>query len=147
VAATETAARLLGVQVRVVEVRTPNELSGAFSIMKQHRIQALLVATNRTFAAERVRLAALTAQAGLPVMYDTREYVEAGGLAAYGPSYPDLFRRAAAFVDKILKGQKPADLAVEQPTKFELVLNRKTANALGLALPPPLLVRADYVIE
>jgi putative ABC transport system substrate-binding protein len=147
VAATETAARLLGVQVRVVQVRTPDELNGAFSMMKQQRIQALLVATNRLFSAARVRLAEQAAQAGLPAMYDVREYVEAGGLAAYGPSYPDLFRRAAAYVDKILKGQRPADLAVEQPTKFELILNRKAANALGLALSPPLIVRADHVIE
>jgi putative ABC transport system substrate-binding protein len=147
VQATEVAARALGVDVRVVEVRAPAELNGAFSTIKQHQIHALLVATNRLFAAERVRLAELAARARMPAMYDTREYVEAGGLAAYGPSYPALFRRAAGYVDRILKGQKPADLAVEQPTTFEFILNRKTANALGLGLSPALLVRVDQVIE
>jgi ABC-type uncharacterized transport system substrate-binding protein len=147
VQATEAAARVLGVQLRVVEVRTTDELNGAFSTVKQQRIQALLVSSNRLFAAVRVRLAELAAQARMPAMYDVREYVEAGGLVAYGPSHPDLFRRAAGYVDRILKGRKPADLAVEQPTTFELILNRKAANALGLALPPSLLVRVDHVIE
>lgn len=107
----------------------------------------LLVPSNRQFSALRVRLVELAAQARMPAMYDVREYVEAGGLAAYGPFVPDLFSRAAGYVDKILKGRKPADLAVEQPTKFELILNRKTATALGLAFPPSLLLRADHVIE
>jgi ABC-type uncharacterized transport system substrate-binding protein len=147
VQATEAAARVLGVHVRVIEVRTANEVNGAFSKIKQERIQAALVSSDRLFSAARVRLAEMAAQARMPVVYDIREYVEAGGLAAYGPSHADLFRRAAGYVDRILKGRKPADLAVEQPTKFELVLNRKTANALGLALPPSLLVRADHVIE
>jgi putative ABC transport system substrate-binding protein len=147
VQATEAAGRVLGVHVRVVEVRAADELNNAFSTMKQYRTEAFLVDSNRMFAAVRIRLAELAAQARMPVMYDVREYVEAGGLAAYGPSYADLFRRAAGYVDRILKGQKPADLAVEQPTKFELILNRKTANALGLALSPSLLMRADQVIE
>ncbi len=147
VQATDAAARVLGVHVRVIEMRTTSELNGAFAKMKQERIQAALVASERVFAAVRVRMAELAAQARMPVVYDIREYVEAGGLAAYGPSHPDLFRRAAGYVDRVLKGRKPADLAVEQPTKFELILNRKTANTLGLALPPSLLVRADHVIE
>ena len=147
VQSTEEAARVLGVQLRVVEVRASEELNGAFSTLKQHRIEALLVASNRLFAGVRVRLAELAAQARMPVMHDVREYVEAGGLAAYGPSHPDLFRRAAGYVDRILKGQKPADLAVEQPTKFEFILNRKTASALGLALSPSLLAQVDQVIE
>src|SRR6266446_3471331 len=147
VQATDAAARVLGVHVRVIEMRTTSELNGAFAKMKQERIQAALVASERVFSAVRVRMAELAAQARMPVVYDIREYVEAGGLAAYGPSHADLFRRAAGYVDRVLKGRKPADLAVEQPTKFELILNRKTANTLGLALPPSLLVRADHVIE
>jgi ABC-type uncharacterized transport system substrate-binding protein len=145
--ATEVAARALGLQLRVIEVRRADELSGAFSTMKQHRIQALLVNSDRLFSAVRVRLSELAKQARMPVMHDVSEYVEAGGLAAYGPSHPDLFRRAAGYVDRILKGQKPADLAVEQPTKFELVINMKTAKALGLTIPQTLLLRADQVIE
>jgi putative ABC transport system substrate-binding protein len=147
VQATEAAARVLGVQLRVVEVRTTDELNGAFSMMKRHQIQAALVSSNRLFSSVRVRLVELVAQARMPAVYDVREYVEAGGLAAYGPVVPNLFRGAAGYVDSILKGRKPADLAVEQPTRFELILNRKTATALGLAFPPSLLVRADHVIE
>lgn len=147
VQATNAAARVLGVHVRVIEMRTTSELNGAFARMKQERIQAALVSSDRVFHAVRVRLAELAALARMPVVYDRREFVEAGGLAAYGPSLADLFRRAAGYVDRILKGRKPADLAVEQPTTFELILNRKTANTLGLALPPSLLVRADHVIE
>jgi ABC-type uncharacterized transport system substrate-binding protein len=147
VQATDAAARALRVRVRVIEMRTTIELNGAFAKMKQERIQAALVASDRVFSAVRVRMAELAAQARMPVVYDIREYVEAGGLAAYGPSHADLFGRAAGYVDRVLKGRKPTDLAVEQPTKFELILNRITANTLGLALPPSLLVRADQVIE
>jgi putative ABC transport system substrate-binding protein len=99
------------------------------------------------FSFERRRLAELAAKNRLPTMFSFRDYVDAGGLMAYGPSIVDLFRRAAAYVDKILKGAKPADLPVEQPTKFELVINLKTAKALGLTIPPSLLGRADEVIQ
>jgi ABC-type uncharacterized transport system substrate-binding protein len=138
---------VIGVQLRVVDVRTTDELTGAFSMMKRDRIQAALVASNRLFSSVRVRLVELAAQTRMPVVYDVREYVEVGGLASYGPSPPDLFHRAAGYVDRILKGRKPADLAVEQPTKYELILNRKTAKALGLTIPPSLLARADQVIQ
>jgi len=144
---TEAAARTLGVQVRVVEARTQDELHGAFSMMKQHRIQAARVPSDALFNGVRLRLVELAAQARVPVLYDLRDFVDAGGLAAYGPSYADLFSRAAEYVDKVLKGQKPADLPIEQPTRFELVLNRKAATALGLTIPPSLLVRADQIIE
>jgi putative ABC transport system substrate-binding protein len=147
VRATEAAARTLGVQMRVVQAQTREGLHGAFSMLKQQRIEALLVPTDPFFLAERGPLAELAAAARLVVMYDVREYVEAGGLAAYGPVFLELFRRAAGYVDRILKGQAPADLPVEQPTKFELVINLKTANALGLKIPQSLLLRADQVIE
>jgi len=147
VPATEAAARTLGVQVRVVEARTRDELHGAFSMMTQRRIQAVRVPTDALFNGVRHRLVELAAQARVPVLYDVRDFVDAGGLAAYGPSHADLVSRAAEYVDKVLKGQKPADLPIEQPTKFELVLNRKAANALGLTIPPSLLVRADQIIE
>jgi putative ABC transport system substrate-binding protein len=99
------------------------------------------------FVSQRRRLVGLAAKNGLPAVYTARESVEAGGLMAYGPSVPDLFRRAATYVDKVLKGAKPGDLPVEQPTKFELVINLKTAKALGLTIPPSVLQRADQVIE
>jgi putative ABC transport system substrate-binding protein len=147
VQATEAAARALGVQMRIMQAQTPDGLRDAFSLMRQQRVEALLVPTDPLFLNERHRLAELSISSRLPVMYDVREYVEAGGLAAYGPVFLDLFRRAAGYVDRLLKGHKAADLPVEQPTKFELVLNVKTAKALGLTIPPSLLARADQVIE
>jgi putative ABC transport system substrate-binding protein len=147
VRSTEEAARTVGVQVQIVEVRDRDELSSAFSRMKQQHLQALLVPSDPLFTSERVRLAELAAQARLPVLYDVREHVEAGGLAAYGPSFSDLFRRAAWYVDQILKGRKPSDLAVEQPRRFEFIVNLKTAKALGLTLSPTLLFQADEVLQ
>jgi putative tryptophan/tyrosine transport system substrate-binding protein len=141
------AARSLGVQLQLLEARGPNEFDGAFAAMATERVGALLVVADSIFILHRTRLADLAAKSRLPAMYGFREHVEAGGLMSYGPSLRDLHWRSAAYVDKILKGAKPADLPVEQPTKFELVINLKTAKALGLTMPPSLLGRADEVIR
>jgi putative ABC transport system substrate-binding protein len=141
------AARSLGVQLQLLEARGPSEFDGAFAAMAKERVGALLVVADPMLISHRTRLADIAARSRLPAAYGTRDSVEAGGLMSYGPSVPDLFRRSAAFVDKILKGASPADLPVEQPTTFELVINLKTAKALGLTIPPSLLQRADQVIE
>lgn len=141
------AARSLGVQLQLLEARGPNEFDGAFAAMAKERVGALLVVSDTIFNNHRERLADLAARSRLPAAYGVRESVEAGGLMSYGASFLDLYRRSAAYVDKILKGAKPADLPVEQPTKFELVINLRTARALGLTVPPALLARADEVIE
>jgi len=143
----EVAARALGVQLQVVEARRPAEFDRAFSDMTRARAGALTVLPTTMFVSERRRLVDLAIKNRLPAVFPYREFVEAGGLMAYGPNLADLFRRAATYVDKILKGAKPADLPVEQPTKFELIINLKTAKALGLTIPPSLLQRADQVIE
>ena len=143
----DVAARALGVRLQVVEVRGPADVDRAFSDMIRAGASALTVPSTPMFASERRRLADLAAKNRLPTVFSFRDYVDAGGLMSYGPDLPDLFRRAATYVDKLLKGGKPADLPVEQPTKFELVINLKTAKALGLTIPPPLLQRADQVIE
>jgi putative ABC transport system substrate-binding protein len=141
------AARSLAVQLQLLEVRGPNEFAGAFAAMAKERVGALLVVADAVFVFHRTRLVDLAARSRLPAAYGTRPTVEAGGLMSYGPSVRDLFRRSATFVDNILKGAKPGELPVEQPTKFELVINTKTAKALGLTIPPSLLQRADQVIE
>jgi putative tryptophan/tyrosine transport system substrate-binding protein len=141
------AARSLGVQLQLLEARGPTEFDGAFAAMATERVEALLVVSDAIFNSHRTRLADLAARSRLPAAYGVRESVEAGGLMSYGTSFLDLYRRSAAYVDKILKGAKPADLPVEQPTKFELVINLKTAKALGLTVPDTLLARADEVIE
>jgi len=142
------AAEALGVKLLSLELRSPNpDLEGAFRTAKSERVGALLVAAGAAQGLHRKRVVDLAAKSRLPAMYASSEYVDLGGLMSYGPSFPDLFRRAATYVDKILKGAKPADLPVEQPTKFELVINLKTAKALGLTIPPSVLVRADRVIE
>jgi putative ABC transport system substrate-binding protein len=141
------AAGSLGVQLQLLEARGPNEFDGAFAAMAKERVGALLVVSDVIFNDHRTRLADLAARSRLPAAYGVRESVEAGGLMSYGTSFLDLHRRSAAYVDKILNGAKPADLPVEQPTKFELVINLKTAKALGLEVPPTLLARADEVIE
>jgi ABC-type uncharacterized transport system substrate-binding protein len=141
------AAPSLGVQLQLLEARGPNEFDGAFAAMAKERVGALLVMSDGIFNLHRTRLADLAARSRLPAAYGTRENVEAGGLMSYGPSLRDFYRRAATYVDKILKGATPGDLPVEQPTKFELVINLKTAKALGLTIPPSLLQRADQVIE
>ena len=146
--ATEEAARRLGVTLLSVEVREPREIEGAFARITRERAQALVVIADAlALSAVRPEIPALAAKHRLPSSYTSREAVDAGGLMSYGTSMPDLFRRAAGYVDKILKGAKPGDLPVEQPTKFELVLNLKTAKALGLTIPQSLLIRADEVIE
>jgi putative ABC transport system substrate-binding protein len=143
----DVAARSLGVQLQLLEARNPTEFDGAFAAMGKERAGALLVVSDVIFNNHRTRLADLAARSRLPAAYGVRESVEAGGLMSYGTSFLDLLRRSAAYVDKILKGAKPADLPVEQPTKFELVINLKTAKALGIEVPPMLLARADEVIE
>src|SRR6266487_3470503 len=141
------AARSLGVQLQLLEARGPNEFDGAFAAMAKERVGALLVLSDAIFGSHRTRLADLAARSRLPAAYGVRDDVEAGGLMSYGPSILDSYRQAATYVDKILKGAKPADLPVEQPMKFELVLNLKTAEALGLTIPPLILFQADEVIR
>jgi putative ABC transport system substrate-binding protein len=143
----EDAARTLGVQLQLVEARSPDEIDRAFEMVARERTRALLVLNDPVFTAHRKRIADLSAKHRLPAFGGTLEYTEVGGLMAYGPSFPDMYRRAATYVDKILKGTKPADLPVEQPTKFELVINLKTAKQIGLTIPPNVLARADKVIK
>ena len=140
-------AQSLGVQLQLLEARRPDDFDGAFAAMAKKPAGALLVGPDASFSSHLSRLAVLAARNRLPSVYGTREYSEAGGLMSYGPNTPDLWRRSAGYVDKILKGAKPADLPVEQPTKFELVINLKTAKALGLTIPQSLLARADEVIQ
>jgi putative ABC transport system substrate-binding protein len=143
----EVAARSVGVQLQLLEARGANEFDRAFAAMAQERAGALLVMADSTFGFHRTRLRDLAAKGRLPAMYGLREHPEVGGLMSYGADNRDNFRRAATYVDKILKGTKPADLPVEQPTKFEFVINLKTAKALGLTIPQSLLQRADEIIQ
>jgi len=144
----DAASRSLGLRAESLEVRNPPDgLRAAFVMGARDRPDALLVVTTAVFFRERKQIAQLARDSRLPAMYTLREFVEAGGLMSYGSSLPEMFRRAAIYVDKIFKGAKPADLPMEQPTKFELVINLKTAKALGLTIPPSLLLRADQVIE
>ena len=141
------AARVIGVRLHVVEIRDPAELGKAFATMNGEHSGALMVLPDIILNQHRKRIVELAAKNRLPAVYPFREYVDAGGLLFYGASFRDMYRRAATYVDRILKGAKPSDLPVEQPTKFELVINLKTAKALGLTIPPSLLIRADQVIE
>ena len=141
------ATRSLRVQLQTLEARKPDEFERAFVAMTRERAGAAVVLADGMFLFHRAKLADLAAKYRVPVMYGLREHVDAGGLVFYGASLRDSFRRAASYVDKILKGAKPADLPIEQPTKFDLVINMKTAKALGLTIPPSLLQRADQVIE
>jgi len=142
------AAQALGLQLRIVELRRAEELDTAFATMTREGVDALIVVPDRALMdGLRGRTVDLAATHRLPAMYDGREYVAAGGLMSYGPSLLDMFQRAATYVDRILKGAKPADLPVAQPTKFELVINLKTAKALGLTVPPSLLFQANEVIH
>jgi putative tryptophan/tyrosine transport system substrate-binding protein len=143
----EVAGRGLALRLQFLETRGPDDFDRAFSEMTRGRAGALTVLTSIMLFDERRRLVDLAAKNRLPAVYPWREAVDAGGLMSYGPDLADLFRRAATYVDKILKGAKPGDLPVEQPTKFELVINLKTAKALGLTIPQSLLGRADHVVE
>jgi len=145
---TEAAARSLHVELQSVELFRGEDLERTFSVVTKGHAQALIVPVgNLILVARRGQLASFTQRIRLPSIYGAREYVDDGGLMSYGPSLADLFRRAATYVDKILKGARPADLPIEQPTKFELVINLKTAEALGLKIPQTLLLQADKVIE
>jgi putative ABC transport system substrate-binding protein len=140
------AARTLDLEVVSFEIRESNDIAPAFEAVKG-KAEALFLVGDPLMTANRIRVTSLALAARLPTIYVHREYVDAGGLISYGANFPDLFRRAAEVVDKILRGTKPGDIPVEQPTKFELAINLKTANALGLDVPPTLLARADEVIE
>jgi putative ABC transport system substrate-binding protein len=144
----EAAARASGVRLHVLKVQRPDDFGAAMAEARKDRVEALLVMASPFFFAHRTRLVELAAKHRLPAMYFQREFVVgSGGLMCYGPNLRDLFRRAATYVDKVLKGAKPGDLPVEQPTKFELMINLKTAKALGLTIPQSLLARADEVIQ
>jgi putative tryptophan/tyrosine transport system substrate-binding protein len=143
----EGASARLGVQLFSIGMRGSTEFEDAFKAATRARASALFVIEDGTLSPHRARILSLAAQHRLPAGSQFRDFAEAGGLLSYGPSLSDLFRRAAIYVDKILKGTKPGDLPVEQPEKFELVINLKTAKALGITIPPSLLGRADQVIE
>jgi putative ABC transport system substrate-binding protein len=141
----EDAARTLGLQLQPVPVRGPNDLDSAFKAMRG--ADSLLQLDSPLFTTHRARVVGLAATSRVPAVYGFPETAEAGGLMSYGPDIPDIYRRAATYVDKILRGAKAGDLPVEQPAKFRFVLNIRTAKALGLTIPPALLLRADQVIE
>ena len=144
---TQVAARALGVTLHSLEVRAPGDFDHAFSEMARERPDALIAFADPLINRHQTQIVEFAAKRRLPMIIARKEFVEAGGLMSYGASLPDMFRRAAVYVDKILKGVKPADLPVEQPMKFELVINLKTAKALGLTIPPVLLFQADEVIR
>jgi putative tryptophan/tyrosine transport system substrate-binding protein len=143
----EEAARSLDLQLRFFAARGPADFDGAFATMARERVGAVFVVTDPAFIQHRTRLTALAAKNRLPSMFTQRADVEAGGLMSYGPNLPELYRRAATYVDKIFKGAKPGDLPIEQPTTFELAINLRTAKAIGVTIPPSILRRADRVIE
>jgi putative ABC transport system substrate-binding protein len=143
----ETATRAFGIQSQLLSVRKAEDIAPAFDEAVSKRMNALLVSIDVLTQGNRNFIVELAAKHGLPAMYASREFIDVGGLIALGVSYPDLYRRAATYIDKIFRGTRPADLPVEQPTKFELLINLKTAKALGLEIPPTLLARADEVIE
>ena len=144
---TELAAGALGLKLQHFDLLSPNDIEAAFRRAVQERADAVLALGNMVLNAHRTQVADLAVKSRLPAIYYAAEFVEAGGLMFYGVDFADLFRRAAGYVDKILKGAKPTDLPVEQPTKFELVINLKTAKQIGLTIPPNVLARADRVIR
>ena len=143
----EAAARSLGFRIEVFNASTESGIDTAFAAMSARRLGALLMANNPLFTTRRERIIALAARYAVPTMYVQREFANAGGLICYGPSLPDVYRLVGGYAGRILKGEKPADLPVMQPIKFELVINLKTAKALGITVPPTLLVLADEVIR
>jgi putative tryptophan/tyrosine transport system substrate-binding protein len=142
-----SAARSLSVQLQILNVKKPDEVENAFASMVRGNVDALVVLTQAMFVLNRTRIVEMAAKSRLPAIYHRNEFVEAGGLMSYGPNHADLYRRAAHYVDKILKGAKPADLPVEQPTKFEFVINLKAAKEIGVTIPPDVLMWADKVIK
>jgi putative ABC transport system substrate-binding protein len=142
----QAVARTLGIEVTTVEIRQAEDIAQGLELLSGSA-DALYVASDPLLNSNRVRINTLALDVRLPTLHGFREHVEAGGLMSYGPNFPDLFRRTAEYVDKILRGSKPADMPVEQPTKFDLVINLTTAKALGITVPPLLLARADEVIE
>jgi ABC-type uncharacterized transport system substrate-binding protein len=147
VGGTEAAARKLGAQLQLLQARSANDFDRAFSTMTREHAHALVVLPSPMFYGEYKRIVHLALANRLPAIFAFREAADTGSLMSYGANLSDLFRRAASQVDKVLKGAKPGDLPVEQPTTFELVINLKTAKALGLMIPPPLLLQADQIIE
>jgi putative ABC transport system substrate-binding protein len=145
--AIEAAAEALGISVELFDIRRERDIAAAFESMRQHNVDALYVGIDALTQAKAKMIVDLAAEQKLPTVYISREFVNIGGLLSYGPSFPDLYYRAAGLIDKILRGAKPADLPVEQPTKLELIVNLKTAKALGLEIPSNLMVRADEVID
>ena len=143
----EVAAKSMQLRPQLLDVRRGEDLERAFDTAIKQRAEAMMVGLGTVAQSNVGRVVDLSVKRRLPSIYSSREFVDAGGLMAYGVSYPDLYRRAAKYVDKILKGTKPGDLPIEQPTKFELVINLKTAKTLGLTIPPSLLGRADEVIQ
>ena len=143
----EISAAALGVKLQILDILTPNDIEAAFRNARTGRAEAVVVLASAVVAPHRTRVVDLAVKSRLPAIYPYREYVETGGLMSYGVQVNDLYRRAATYVDKILKGAKPADLPVEQPTKFELVINLKTAKQIGLTIPPNVLVTADKIIK
>ena len=143
----DAAARSLGLEAQLFDVRKTADIEPAFNLAVERRVEAIVVGLDAVTQVNAVLIAEIATNRRLATIYASKEFVEVGGLIAYGVSYPDLYRRAATYIDKIFKGARPADLPVEQPIKFELVINLKTAKALGLDLPPTLLARADEVIE
>ena len=141
------AGRSLRVQLQILKAQGPEEFESAFAAMTRERAGALYVVGDPVLVRNRRRLAELAAKSRLPAVYELKDHADAGGLMAYGPNLLDMYRRAATYVDRILKGAKPGDLPIEQPAKFELVINLKTAKALGLTIPPSLLARADQLLE
>jgi putative ABC transport system substrate-binding protein len=143
----QKASTSLGLRARLLDVRKAEDIPPAVEVARREHIEALVIGMDALTQANRKMIADLAMRHRLPAIYVAAEFVEAGGLLAYGPNYPDLYRRAATYVDKILRGAKPADLPVEQPTKFDLVINLRSAKELGLTIPPSLLIRADRIIE
>ena len=144
---TKTGAKALGIQLQPIELQRPEDFKDAFARIARQRPDAITMVADRFQLAHRMQILDFVAKARVPAMYPYKDFVIAGGLVSYGPSYEDLFRRSASYVDKILRGAKPSDLPIEQPTKFELLVNLKTARTLGVPIPPSLLQRADHVFE